>query len=162
MSYHKLALCLSNIIQNFAFIPKIATSSKKAFCREWWERSSLFEHFNSHIFGSKHALQSHDVKNEINRVIYLVSIITSSLHIRNQKTIIGFYRTAVCSNVDLTKNIDDIECIISSWIVAVACHWGSCHSLSGTYIGATDGSALLEFLRKLICNNSSILIQKYL
>ena len=96
-------MCLFNIIQNLAFIPKIATSSKKAFCREWWERSSLFEHFNSHIFGSKRALQSHDVKNEINRVIYLVTIITSSLHIRNQKTIIGFYRTTVCSNVDLTK-----------------------------------------------------------
>ena len=96
-------MCLFNIIQNLSFIPKIATSSKKAFCREWWERSSLFEHFNSHIFGSKRALQSHDVKNEINRVIYLVTIITSSLHIRNQKTIIGFYRTTVCSNVDLTK-----------------------------------------------------------
>ena len=151
-------MCLFNIIQNLAFIPKIATSSKKAFCREWWERSSLFEHFNSYIFGSKRALQSHDVKNEINRVIYLVTIITSSLHIRNKKTIIGFYRSTVCSNVDLTKNIDAIKCIISSWIFAVACHWGSCHSLSGTYIGATDGSALLEFLRKFICNTSSILI----
>ena len=153
-------MCLFDIIQNLAFIPKIATSSKKAFCREWWERSSFFEHFNSHIFGSKRALQSHDVKNEINRVIYLVSIITSPVHIQNQKikTIVGFYRTTVCSNVDLTKNIDDIKCIISSWIFAVACHWGSCHSLSGTYIGATDGSALLEFPRKFISNNSSILI----
>ena len=149
---------LFNIIQNLASIPKIATSSKKAFCREWLEMSSLFEQFNSHIFGSKRALQSHDVKNEINRVIYLVTIITSSLHIRNQKTIIGFYRTTVCLNVDLTKNIDDINCIISSWIFALASHWGSCHSLPGTYIGATDGSALLEFPRKFICNTSSILI----
>ena len=88
-------MCLFNIIQNLAFIPKIATSSKKAFCREWWERSSLFEHFNSNIFGSKRALQSHDVKNEINRVIYLVTIITSSLHIRNKKKVIVFYRTIV-------------------------------------------------------------------